>query len=104
MATKKQKRSKELAHKMKMQEKKVDAIWYDGVCEGCQFTLLMAYASLASEGFQFDMEKLGKFRQNMDRYSVYMKDGVLRREEMIEVLLKKGIDVTKIGDEYVNEV
>ncbi len=102
MAKKDSKHKKAVAHAQKMSEKQKDALFYEGVKAGCEFTLLMSYAALA-DGEKFDMARLGKYRKRMDRYSVYMKDDVLHKDELVKVLLDKGIDVTKIGDEYVSE-
>ena len=104
MAKKDNKRKKEVAHAQKMTQKRMDAIWYEGVKAGCRFTLKMSYMSLASEEFKFDMAKLSRYRRKMDRYSMYYKDGVLDNTDVDEVMAKKGIDMSKIGDDYVNEL
>lgn len=101
MATKKEKRAKQVAHRSKMSQKRDEVVWFAGVCDGCRHTLLMAYAALV-EGYKFDQKKLGEFRKRMDRYSVHMRNGVLEDTEIIAILESKGIDVMKIGDEYVD--
>lgn len=104
MATKKEKHKKAVKHAQRMTNKQLDKAFYEGVEAGCVYTLKMSYMSLASEDFKFDMERLSKYRIKMDRYSLYYRDGLLDNSEIDEVMKKKGIDMAKIGDDYVNEL
>ena len=104
MATKKQKRTKDLAHRMKMEEKKVETIWFDGVKEGCNFTLLIMKSCLTDKRYGFNDEKLDELIYDMNRRSIYMDEGLLDYEDLYNDFGNKGIDVSKLGDKYLDKL
>lgn len=104
MATKKQKRTKELAHRMKMEEKKTDAIWFEGVKVGCSFALLMMKSCLSEKKYGFDEEKLGELMYDMNRRSIYMDEGILGYEDIYNDFDNKNIDAFSVGEKYLDKL
>lgn len=96
---------KNKAHARRMEEKRLDKARDDAVAATCRLVLLVMYAALVDE-FKFDIKKLTRIRKRMDRYSVHIRDkdetGV-SQSTLMRILMEKGIDVTKIGDEYLGE-
>ena len=95
------KQSKDARHKDHMKQKKEHEIYMRGVQDGCRYTLLMSYAALVDE-YNYDMVKLKKYRKRMNRYSKYVMEQDetgIDQDVIIKLMLEKGIDVTKIGDE-----
>lgn len=99
---------KNKAHARRMEEKRLDRTRRETIDDTCRLVLLLMYRALVDEfkeEFEFDMEKLSRLRKRMDRYSVYVRDWKetgINQNKIVELLAKDGIDVMKIGDDYVN--
>lgn len=100
MATKKQRRSKEVAHKQKMQQKFTSAYVDSMINRTGRLVLLIMYIALADE-FKFDTAKNSRLRKRMQRYLDYINNDLLSDSDMIKNLADRGIDVTKVGDDFV---
>ena len=100
------KSDKNKAHARRMEEKRLDKARDDAVAATCRLVLLVMYATLHDE-FGFGMQRLSRLRKCMDRYSTYIRDKDqtgISQSLMMEILARNGIDVTKIGDDYVEEM
>ena len=92
----KQKKSKDKRHTAAMQEKRVRRAREDMCDRAVELVLILLYSSLVDE-YNFTPEKLNALRKRMDRYAAHMANGNLSIEEMREVMLKQGVDMSKIG-------
>lgn len=97
---------KNKAHARRMEAKRLDKAKDDAVAATCRLVLLVMYAALHDE-FGFGMKRLSRLRKCMDRYSRYVRDKEetgISQSLMMEILAKNGIDVAKIGDDYIKEM
>lgn len=90
------KKSKEQKHKEKMVQKRIDKE-REKMCDSAVELMLVLTYTVLHQQFGFEMDRLNELRHTMDRYAIYMRDGVLSADEMRDVLLKNGVDISKIG-------
>ena len=92
----KQKKSKDKRHSVAMQEKRVRKAREDMCDKAVELVLVLLYSALVDEyGFTPDM--LNALRKRMDRYATHIAEGNLSIDEMREVMLNQGVDMSKIG-------
>lgn len=89
-------KSKDQKHKEKMIQKRIDKA-REKMCDSAVELMLVLTYTVLHQQFGFEMDKLNELRRTMDRYATYMRDGVLNSDDMRDVLLKNGVDISKIG-------
>ena len=91
-----QKENKERKHAAAMQEKRVKRAREDMCDRAVELVLILLYSSLVDE-YNFTPEMLNALRKRMDRYATHIASGNISVTEMREIMLKQGVDMSKIG-------
>ena len=92
-----QKKNKEKRHTAAMQEKRLQKARQEMCDKAVELVLVLLYTALVDE-YEFTPEMLNALRKRMDRYAAHVANGNLSVNELRDIMLEKGVDMSRIGE------